>query len=55
MKTKKRNIGKLGWAVFSPCNDVVPGSKGSWKIRYTIESRAIGVGGVIKIGLQILY
>jgi len=51
MKNKKRNICKLGWAVFSPRNDVVPGSKGTWKIRYTIESRVIGVGGVIKIGL----
>lgn len=51
MKTKKRNIGKLSWAVFSLSNDVVLGSKHTWKIRYTIESRVIGVSGVIKIGL----
>jgi len=50
MKNAKNNIGKLGWATIGPIKNIIAGSKGTWKIKYTIGSKEIGVGGIIKIG-----
>ncbi|RXG66729.1 hypothetical protein ES695_01675, partial [Candidatus Atribacteria bacterium 1244-E10-H5-B2] len=55
MKNAKNNIGELGWATIYPIKNVIAGSKGTWKIRYTIGSKEIGVGGIIKIGLPLMW
>jgi len=55
MKNAKNNIGKLGWATICPIKNIVAGSKGTWKIKYTIGSKEIGVGGIIKIGLPLMW
>lgn len=55
MKNAKNNIGKLGWATICPIKDVITGSKDTWKIRYSIGSKEIGVDGIIKIELPLMW
>ncbi|MBA7518126.1 hypothetical protein ES705_10192 [subsurface metagenome] len=55
MKNAKNNIGGLGWATICPIKSVIAGSKGTWKIRYTIGSKEIGVGGIMKIVLPLMW